>query len=169
MQHKPASTRAIFVGGPLGVVSGLFWQKKKINNNNNNNKQDRNSIINMYTTVRKLVHSSLFTFTDSLASDKTTSDSSSSSMNNNNKKINWYQTNLQKVSWGWQATANKGKGMCLRINFLIYDKQRALLFCSRFKNTFNPLTLKISLLILLTVCHTVLVMLVWRIWYWINL
>ena len=28
----------------------------------------------------------------------------------------------------------------------------------------NPLTLKISLVILLTVCHTVLVMLVWRIW-----
>ena len=41
----------------------------------------------MYITVRKLVHPSLFTFTDSLASDKTTSDSSSSSMNNNNKKL----------------------------------------------------------------------------------
>ena len=34
---------------------------------------------------------------------------------------------------------------------------------------FNPLTTMISLVILLTVCHTVLVMLVWRIWYWINL
>ena len=33
----------------------------------------------------------------------------------------------------------------------------------------NPLTPKISLVILLTVCYTVLVMLVWRIWYWINL
>ena len=33
----------------------------------------------------------------------------------------------------------------------------------------NPLTPKISLVILVTVCHTVLVMLVWRIWYWINL
>ena len=32
----------------------------------------------------------------------------------------------------------------------------------------NPLTPKISLVILLTVCHTVLVMLVLRIWYWIN-
>ena len=32
----------------------------------------------------------------------------------------------------------------------------------------NPLTLKISLVILLTVCHIVLVTLVWRIWYWIN-
>ena len=38
------------------------------------------------------------------------------------------------------------------------------------KKTFlNPLTPKISLVILLTVCHIVLVMLVWRIWYWINL
>ena len=36
------------------------------------------------------------------------------------------------------------------------------------RNVFNPLTPKISLAILLTVCHTVLVMLVWRIWYWIN-
>ena len=34
---------------------------------------------------------------------------------------------------------------------------------------FDPFTPKISLVILLTVCHTVLVMFVWRIWYWINL
>ena len=33
----------------------------------------------------------------------------------------------------------------------------------------NPLTPKFSLVILVTVCHTVFVMLVWRIWYWINL
>ena len=32
----------------------------------------------------------------------------------------------------------------------------------------NPLTPKISLVILLTVCNTILVMLVWRIWNWIN-
>ena len=32
----------------------------------------------------------------------------------------------------------------------------------------NPLTPKISLVILLTVCNTVLVILVLRIWYWIN-
>ena len=32
----------------------------------------------------------------------------------------------------------------------------------------NPLTPKISLVILLTVCHMILIMLVWRIWYWIN-
>ena len=36
-------------------------------------------------------------------------------------------------------------------------------------NGVNSLTPKISLVILLTVCYTVLVMLVWRIWYWINL
>ena len=33
---------------------------------------------------------------------------------------------------------------------------------------FNSFTSKISLVILLTVCHTILVMLVLRIWYWIN-
>ena len=32
---------------------------------------------------------------------------------------------------------------------------------------FNPLTPKISLVILFTVCYIVLAMLVWRIWYWI--
>ena len=32
----------------------------------------------------------------------------------------------------------------------------------------NPLTPKISLVILFTLCHIVLVMLVWRIWCWIN-
>ena len=32
----------------------------------------------------------------------------------------------------------------------------------------NPLTPKISLVILLTVCHTIQVMLVRRIWNWIN-
>ena len=36
-------------------------------------------------------------------------------------------------------------------------------------SSFNPLTPRISLVILLTVCHTVLVMLICRIWYWINL
>ena len=34
--------------------------------------------------------------------------------------------------------------------------------------TLKPFTHKISLIILLTVCHTILTMLVWRIWYWIN-
>ena len=33
----------------------------------------------------------------------------------------------------------------------------------------NPFTLKISSVILPTVCYTVLMMLVLRIWYWINL
>ena len=33
---------------------------------------------------------------------------------------------------------------------------------------FNPLTPKISLVVLLTVCHIVLVILAWKIWYWIN-
>ena len=33
---------------------------------------------------------------------------------------------------------------------------------------FNPSAPKISLVIPLAVCHLVLLMLVWRIWYWIN-
>ena len=33
---------------------------------------------------------------------------------------------------------------------------------------FNPFTPKISLVILLTVCHKIYVMLVWRIWNWID-
>ena len=32
----------------------------------------------------------------------------------------------------------------------------------------NPFTPKISLVILLTICHTILIVLVRRIWYWIN-
>ena len=32
----------------------------------------------------------------------------------------------------------------------------------------NPFTSKISIVILRTVCHTILVMVVWRIWSWIN-
>ena len=32
----------------------------------------------------------------------------------------------------------------------------------------NPLTPKISLVILLTICHTILMMLVQRNWNWIN-
>ena len=37
------------------------------------------------------------------------------------------------------------------------------------KSLIHPLIPKITLVILLTVCHTVLVMLVGRIWYWMNL
>ena len=33
---------------------------------------------------------------------------------------------------------------------------------------FNPFTPRISLVILLTVCHIVVMMSAWRIWYWIN-
>ena len=32
----------------------------------------------------------------------------------------------------------------------------------------NPLLPKISLVILLTFCHSILIMSVWRIWHWIN-
>ena len=36
------------------------------------------------------------------------------------------------------------------------------------RNLVNPFTLKILSVILLTLCHTILMMLVWRSWYWIN-
>ena len=53
------------------------------------------------------------------------------------------------------------------------NKKTRTIYCSHIfrvqKLPLHPLTPKISLVILLTVCHTVLMMLVWRIWYWINL
>ena len=48
------------------------------------------------------------------------------------------------------------RGEFLRMQYLYYYVEN---------QSFNPLTPKISLVILLTVCHTVLVMLVCRIWY----
>ena len=36
------------------------------------------------------------------------------------------------------------------------------------RDTFNPLTPKISSVTLSTDCYTILMMLLWRIWYWIN-
>ena len=36
------------------------------------------------------------------------------------------------------------------------------------KYHFSFLTPNILLVLLLTVCHTILIMSVWRIWYWIN-
>ena len=41
-------------------------------------------------------------------------------------------------------------------------------FLQRANCEVNPLTPKISLVILLTICHTVLMTFVWRIWRWIN-
>ena len=44
-----------------------------------------------------------------------------------------------------------------------------LITCTKFcLPSFNPFTCKISLVILLTVCHTTLMMSVWKTWYWIN-
>ena len=37
-----------------------------------------------------------------------------------------------------------------------------------FRKSLNPVTPKISVVILLTVCQMILIMLVWRIWYRIN-
>ena len=40
--------------------------------------------------------------------------------------------------------------------------------CCCQENLLKDVELKISLVILLTLCHLLLVMLVWRIWYWIS-
>ena len=59
----------------------------------------------------------------------------------------------------------------LLLNQFLRGKHLRLLctfvLCAPFVLWLNPLTPKISLAILLTISHTVLVMLVWRIWYWI--
>ena len=61
------------------------------------------------------------------------------------------------------------------IYHLSFNRRRACLkriqsfeFVEDDQAALNPLTLKILLLILLTVCHEINRMLVWRIWNWIN-
>ena len=50
----------------------------------------------------------------------------------------------------------------------IQTRKFATLWNCTNKRSINPFTHKISVGILLTVCHTILMMLVWRIWSWIN-
>ena len=53
-------------------------------------------------------------------------------------------------------------------NHSVHVLKLVLCICSNvydMLDSLNPLTPKISSVILLTVCHIVLVMLVWRIWY----
>ena len=85
--------------------------------------------------------------------------------------INFHQSNLFQVkanvlnftfSYWWQ----------LFIKLYLFSKVRSKVQNVSFRNSLqwaiNPLTPKISWVILLTVCNIVLLMLVWRIWYWIN-
>ena len=84
------------------------------------------------------------------------------------KPLTWYVVR-NSLKYGRFTTLNIPKCkhftllVCLR--FLVISAMRRL----GSVQSFNPFTSKISLIILLTVCHTVLVMLVWRIWFWINL
>ena len=84
------------------------------------------------------------------------------------KPLTWYVVR-NSLKYGRFTTLNIPKCehftllVCLR--FLVIFAMRRL----GSVQSFNPFTSKISLVILLTVCHTVLVMLVWRIWFWINL
>ena len=54
----------------------------------------------------------------------------------------------------------------LVINKLDFHSALVCSFESIMRNHFNC---KISSVLLLTVCHTILILLVWRVWYWINL
>ena len=67
----------------------------------------------------------------------------------------YFSSNILFVIW-FLATAS-----IVHLALILY------IFCFFWKDI-NPLTLKISLVILLPVCHIVLLMLIWRIWYWIN-
>ena len=55
-----------------------------------------------------------------------------------------------------------------RVNVCVHGQDTRLSWCFPPPTGINPLTSKISLVILLTVCHTIHMMLVWRIWNWIN-
>ena len=58
------------------------------------------------------------------------------------------------------------RSLCLRNTYI---KLTGELNIWGLQSLINPSTPKISLVILLTVCQMILIMLVWRIWYWINL
>ena len=59
----------------------------------------------------------------------------------------------------------------LSVFILVINKldPRSALVCSFESIMMNHFTSKISLVTLPTVCHTILILLVWRVWYWINL
>ena len=82
----------------------------------------------------------------------------------------------EHVEWAWHcsspfiATLIHIKFVyCIRCWALIKTiEPEKRLFCNNPVLNIHPLTPKISLAILLTVCTIILVMLIWRIWYWIN-
>ena len=61
------------------------------------------------------------------------------------------------LQWKWYE---QSKILIENVDFLFYWKL--------YKLNFNPFTTKISLVILLTICQMILILSVWRIWYWIN-
>ena len=82
----------------------------------------------------------------------------------------WHQVkNIFKISayvmWLDSKNLSLQKFFC---NSIILHAKTACPCGRKFLQFLNSLTPKISLVILLTVCHIVLVMLAWRIWYWIN-
>ena len=82
----------------------------------------------------------------------------------------WHQVkNIFKIStyvvWLDSKNLSFQKFFC---NSIILHAKTACPCGTKVLQFLNSLTPKISLVILLTVCHIVLVMLAWRIWYWIN-
>ena len=65
----------------------------------------------------------------------------------------------------YKHRANSEKSPILRGSA---SSQYSVSFIAMSKISLNPFTLEISPVVLLTVCHTILTVLVQRIWYWIN-
>ena len=99
--------------------------------------------------------------------------------------IGCYPTKLKEASSGWPQQYShhyNAKRQCWNFNFFylvsilqwitqiiswrasIISQNSSMLK----KIIVNPFTPKISSITFLTICHTILIILVWRIWYWIN-
>ena len=65
----------------------------------------------------------------------------------------WVLTQLYTTLWIWESETT------IFVIFVIHNLKSVF---------WPPLTPKILLVILLTVCHTIIMMSIWRNWYWIN-
>ena len=76
--------------------------------------------------------------------------------------VNWLKVNKKETPY--MAKKRKEQGFDVMISLITLPFNFFNIPCG----LVNPLTPNVSLVILLTVCQTVLVILVWRIWFWIN-
>ena len=74
--------------------------------------------------------------------------------------------------WCTYHVINSGCFINVKVTLIIWKRvkiwEKMLQLTNNLPFYINPLTPKISLVILLTVCHTIHMILIWRIWYWIN-